>query len=439
MKKINGWLIVRFNERERREYEELGAFGVIDAEAYTGSIDIDRGEMEYDDAETIEQAVEQARGLDSEEDYAQDEPQYSIVKESASGNEEISFSPQGLIDAELTALRTRVAAQTGDTNTREAAHELRGFAAAFNALRINEDDALFDIDALKPSTASAGTFRHASEKWLKNARKMYALGVLLASDCPQNDCTIYRNTFEILREIDEQLDRVTEYPWIVLHNAYNHEAGELERMYLFNHAVREYRRTHGDAPVGAVPAPAPTPAKEPSLYRFSYTPNEITDREMDEMSALYEKLFCTKRTGDLDEFFNVYEHCIELDKASIKEPSLFVRPRLYAGLGEELRRAWKLYYKSPEICAYLREQEKAKKEPPAEQTARECKHREGCQKAAVLMDELDRYEEIENGHPYTAEAMTGRTLPYQPGDKTIDRLQGVMEEVSRRQTGRQGA
>ena len=36
LKKINGYLIVRFNEREKREYETLGTYGVIDAELYTG-------------------------------------------------------------------------------------------------------------------------------------------------------------------------------------------------------------------------------------------------------------------------------------------------------------------------------------------------------------------------------------------------------------------
>ena len=37
MKKINGYLVVKFNARELREYEgtALGAYGVIDAELYT--------------------------------------------------------------------------------------------------------------------------------------------------------------------------------------------------------------------------------------------------------------------------------------------------------------------------------------------------------------------------------------------------------------------
>ena len=54
IKKINGFLVVKFNDREKREYEgtALGEYGVIDAEVYTGNLDIDRGAMEYDDADT---------------------------------------------------------------------------------------------------------------------------------------------------------------------------------------------------------------------------------------------------------------------------------------------------------------------------------------------------------------------------------------------------
>jgi hypothetical protein len=65
VKKINGYLVVRFNEVERISVEGLGAYGVIDAELYTGKLDIDIGAMEYSNAETIEQAEEQAQGLDA--------------------------------------------------------------------------------------------------------------------------------------------------------------------------------------------------------------------------------------------------------------------------------------------------------------------------------------------------------------------------------------
>lgn len=77
IKKINGFLVVKFNDREKREYEgtALGEYGVIDAEVYTGNLDIDRGAMEYDDADTLEVAVELARGLESEEDITDEPPE----------------------------------------------------------------------------------------------------------------------------------------------------------------------------------------------------------------------------------------------------------------------------------------------------------------------------------------------------------------------------
>lgn len=64
MKKINGYLVVKFNARELREYEgtALGEYGVIDAELYTCNLDVDRGAMEYDNAGSMEEAVELARG-----------------------------------------------------------------------------------------------------------------------------------------------------------------------------------------------------------------------------------------------------------------------------------------------------------------------------------------------------------------------------------------
>lgn len=68
IKKINGYLVVKFNDRKLREWADtaLGNYGVIDAELYTGCLDVDRFVMEYDGAETLEEAIEQARGLESE-------------------------------------------------------------------------------------------------------------------------------------------------------------------------------------------------------------------------------------------------------------------------------------------------------------------------------------------------------------------------------------
>lgn len=83
IKKINGYLVVKFNARELREWEgtALGEYGVIDAELYTGHLEIDRSAMEYDGAETLEEAVELARGLESEEDIIDEPPTFTVTKE----------------------------------------------------------------------------------------------------------------------------------------------------------------------------------------------------------------------------------------------------------------------------------------------------------------------------------------------------------------------
>ena len=82
MKKINGYLVVKFNDRELREWEgtALGKYGVIDAELYTGTLEVDRGAMEYDNADSIEEAVELARGLESELDTEEPEVKVTLIR-----------------------------------------------------------------------------------------------------------------------------------------------------------------------------------------------------------------------------------------------------------------------------------------------------------------------------------------------------------------------
>ena len=100
IKKINGFLVVKFNDREKREYEgtALGEYGVIDAEVYTGNLDIDRGAMEYDDADTLEVAVELARGLESEEDITDEPPTYTAAVETNESYTEEAVEPAALIE-----------------------------------------------------------------------------------------------------------------------------------------------------------------------------------------------------------------------------------------------------------------------------------------------------------------------------------------------------
>ena len=137
MKKINGYLVVKFNARELREYEgtALGEYGVIDAELYTGVLDIDRGAMEYDNAGSMEEAVELARGLESELDAEEPEVKVTIVKETDETTEEEEVDAQQMIAGWENTLRGQVASpRYNDVDARTAAHELYGYKAALRDL-----------------------------------------------------------------------------------------------------------------------------------------------------------------------------------------------------------------------------------------------------------------------------------------------------------------
>lgn len=142
IKKINGWLIVRFNDREKRIYEgTIGSFGVIDAELYTGQLDLDRGAMEYDNAGTLEEAIELARGLESEEDIEDTGDSYILVTENADGSSEAEINPQVMIEGYTRTLESRIGSeQWPEIDPVTARHELIGFQTALNRLGVLDEE-----------------------------------------------------------------------------------------------------------------------------------------------------------------------------------------------------------------------------------------------------------------------------------------------------------
>lgn len=241
IKKINGYLIVRFNDREKREYETLGTYGVIDAELYSGDIDIDRGAMEYDDADSLEVALEQARGLESELDAEEPTASYTIVKETDGAIYEYAVAdPQMLMDeweAELAnQIRNR---RYTDMDPHAAAHERYGFLIALERLGLIEDAGCFAVPDIF-QTALGENFAHAPQGAL--TRQIYALGLALMQECPENDCMIYRNTFAMCLDLDEQIDRVTGLARSTLQTELYKHQNWLCQMYLSNYAVGEYRK-----------------------------------------------------------------------------------------------------------------------------------------------------------------------------------------------------
>ena len=155
MKKINGFLVVRFNDREKQGYPQLGNFGVIDAELYTGSIDIDLDAFEYTDADLIEIAAEQARGLDAEEDYSDEPPVYTVIVETAEEVTEEEVEPQLLINGWEAQLKGPIKSKHyKDVDPRTAAHELYGYKAALCDLGLlDREDRAVDPDHFAPGMA----------------------------------------------------------------------------------------------------------------------------------------------------------------------------------------------------------------------------------------------------------------------------------------------
>ena len=293
MKKINGFLVVKFNDRELREWEgtALGNYGVIDEELYTGKLEIDRGSMEYDNIETIEEAVEMVRGLYTEKDYNEQPSTYAVIEEAGEEVvERVSVEPQLMIDGWTKSLEKQIKSpHYPGVNANTARHELYGFKVALTELGLLDSDACLvlpnafgpeepeellayicdevckeripgrtqeELDAvcakcevnrlvaaptLAPPPEPREAFQHIGNGGI--AGEIYVLGLKLSEDCPMNDCHLYLNIFNRCRELDEQIDRVEGWPRKTLEMELKRNYREIERMFTFNYAVKKYKRS----------------------------------------------------------------------------------------------------------------------------------------------------------------------------------------------------
>lgn len=226
MKKINGYLVVKFNTRELREYEgtALGEYGVIDAELYTGILDIDRGAMEYDNAGSMEEAVELARGLESELDAEEPEVKVTLVKETDETTEEEEVDAQQMIAGWENTLRGQVASpHYNDVDARTAAHELYGYKAALRDLGLLTREDCFVL----PDTFGAwpSPLPRRPEELLS-----YVCDELCRRRLPEMT--------------QEQLD-ADSVPALALRKALRERVGELAEMFDGNFAVKQYRKGGG--------------------------------------------------------------------------------------------------------------------------------------------------------------------------------------------------
>jgi len=242
MKKINGYLVVRFNDREKREDETLGSFGVIDAEQYTGDLEMDRGAMEYDDADSLDVAIEQARGLNAEEDYMGIPATCTVIRETDRDTEMNQVDPQLMIAGWTEELTQQVENRHNpDIDARTAAHELYGYKMALARLGlIDEDEA-----CVMPDTFGKGPQRHPDDFLHRmdavSTWRLYELGRSLERDCPENDCMIFRNVFRMAVQLDDALDHMSGYVRDTLERELFLRQREMSQMYWKNYAVTSYR------------------------------------------------------------------------------------------------------------------------------------------------------------------------------------------------------
>jgi len=340
IKKINGYLIVRFNDRELRAWDGtgLGAYGVIDAECYTGALGCDLGAFEYYDADTLEIAIEQARGLASEVDIPEEKPVYTIVKETGDGSCEEEVSPQFMITGWERQLATQIGSRHyPGINPDSARHELYGYKVAMKELGLIEDEdcvvlpETFEPERGSPDTATEdiraaicddicgkrdgvtqeeldqicatcvvnrvaaptpvppppprGAFEHIPES-LSGMRtlKIYALGQLLEEDCPQNDCAIFLNIFRQCCQLDEQINRAEGWPQTVLSMELQRQYRKLEQMFQLNYAIRQYRKEYPEHSIEKEPPESRTP-----LYEAPTIPIEEASAMLHSMSRTSNK------------------------------------------------------------------------------------------------------------------------------------------------------
>lgn len=134
-------------------------------------------------------------------------------------------------------------------------HELHGFKVALYRLgMIGKSETEVDPDHFEPNKleepeppspteTEPDTFIHANKgirsEW--TVRKVYGLGLMLAQDCPPNDCKVYLNIFNMARELDDAIEKVGEYPAMVMRKALHDHIRELAEMYENNYAVQKFK------------------------------------------------------------------------------------------------------------------------------------------------------------------------------------------------------
>ena len=113
--------------------------------------------QEYDNAGSMEEAVELARGLESELDTEEPEVKVTLVKETDEATVEEEVDAQQMIAGWENTLRGQVASpHYKDVDARTAAHELYGYKAALRDLGLLDREDCFVL----PDTFGAVSYTH---------------------------------------------------------------------------------------------------------------------------------------------------------------------------------------------------------------------------------------------------------------------------------------
>lgn len=131
-----------------------------------------------------------------------------------------------------------------------------------------------DVSDAKPSLSSGDQVKPPERDTFVSAvpdvrdaqyvKNIYALGLMLNQDCPDNDCVIYKNVFNMARELDGAIEIVSGYPAKVLETRLHERIRELREMWLNNCAILAYRAQHGKE--WETPGPWHPGTKEKSGY-----------------------------------------------------------------------------------------------------------------------------------------------------------------------------
>lgn len=99
-------------------------------------------------------------------------------------------------------------------------------------------------EAPKPKLRTG--FDHLPENigYSLQTKQVYAVGLALAEECPDNACRVYLNIFNMARSLDDAIDEMGDpnsYPAIVLRQDLHKKLRELGEMYFENYAVRQFK------------------------------------------------------------------------------------------------------------------------------------------------------------------------------------------------------